>query len=93
MLVYQGAFHPSPARHISLLAEEGSDHGSTSFRRRDGRRPLQAYLDRIAAYDCGSTGLNSVVVLNPQAHDGAAAADARRAHGPRRGPLDGIPSP
>lgn len=49
---------------------------------------LEAYLDRIAAYD---GALNAIVVANPDARADAAAADARRAGGRTRGPLDGIP--
>ncbi|BBY50402.1 amidase family protein [Mycolicibacterium arabiense] len=49
---------------------------------------LEAYLDRIAAYD---GQLNSIVVVNPSARSGAAASDTRRAEGSVLGPLDGIP--
>lgn len=54
---------------------------------------VQAYLERIAAYDGvdTSTALNAVVVTNPSALDEARAADARRAGGQTLGPLDGIP--
>ena len=52
---------------------------------------LDAYLERIAAYDHAGIRLNSVVVVNPQARADAAASDARRASGQTRGPLDGIP--
>lgn len=52
---------------------------------------LDAYLERIAIYDHAGIRLNSVVVMNPQARDDAAASDARRASGQIRGPLDGIP--
>ncbi|BBY18837.1 amidase family protein [Mycolicibacterium litorale] len=52
---------------------------------------LEAYLARIAGYDHDGIRLNSVVVLDPQAHAAAAAADARRARGETLGPLDGIP--
>ncbi|BCI55924.1 amidase [Mycolicibacterium litorale] len=52
---------------------------------------LEAYLARIAAYDRGGIGLNSVVVLDPAAHAAAAESDARRARGESLGPLDGIP--
>ena len=49
------------------------------------------YLNRIAVYDCRGPCLNSNPKLNPNVPDEAAASDARRAAGPRRGPLDGIP--
>ena len=49
---------------------------------------LEGYLARIAAYD---GVLNAVVVPNPDARADATAADARRAGGRARGPLDGIP--
>lgn len=54
---------------------------------------VEAYLDRIAAYDAPgtSTALNAVVVANPEALDEARASDARRAAGETLGPLDGIP--
>lgn len=54
---------------------------------------VQAYLDRIAAYDGADTptALNALVVSNPAALDEARAADARRAAGQVLGPLDGIP--
>ncbi|MET0474403.1 MAG: amidase [Mycobacterium sp.] len=49
---------------------------------------LEAYLARIAAFD---GELNAIVVPNPDARADAEAADARRAAGRVRGPLDGIP--
>jgi amidase len=52
---------------------------------------VTAYLARIAAYDRGGIGLNSVVVMNPEALIEAEASDARRARGDELGPLDGIP--
>ncbi|WNC08569.1 amidase [Pseudomonas coleopterorum] len=54
---------------------------------------VQAYLERIAAYDGAdtATALNAVVVPNPSALAEAEAADARRANGQTLGPLDGIP--
>ncbi len=54
---------------------------------------VQAYLERIAAYDGAdtTTALNAVVVPNPSALAEAEAADARRARGQILGPLDGIP--
>ena len=54
---------------------------------------VEAYQDRIAAYDGPDTvtKLNSVIVKNPQALTEAAASDERRAAGETLGPLDGIP--
>ena len=54
---------------------------------------VQAYLDRIQAYDgpATPTALNAVVVRNEQAIKEAQASDARRAAGETLGPLDGIP--
>ncbi|MDQ3201170.1 MAG: amidase [Pseudomonadota bacterium] len=54
---------------------------------------VQAYLDRIEAFDGPTTptALNAVIVHNPQALEEARAADARRAKGETLGPLDGIP--
>jgi amidase len=52
---------------------------------------VQAYLERIRAYDHNGIRLNSIVVLNEQALAEAEASDARRAAGQTLGPLDGIP--
>nr|WP_237448192.1 amidase [Nocardioides flavescens] len=51
---------------------------------------MRAYLDRIAAYDRGPGGLNSVITVAPDAMAQAKAADAARAAGDTR-PLLGIP--
>lgn len=52
---------------------------------------LNAYLERITAYDQQGPQLNSLVVMNPRALEDARASDARRAAGAPLGPLDGIP--
>ncbi|WP_196780934.1 amidase family protein [Nocardioides sambongensis] len=60
---------------------------------------VQAYLDRIAAYDAtvvdtapGGRALNSIIATSDVALDAAAASDAYRAeHGAPRSMLDGIP--
>jgi amidase len=52
---------------------------------------VQAYLDRIEAIDRSGPTLNSVIELNPEALDIAAALDAERAASGPRGPLHGIP--
>jgi amidase len=52
---------------------------------------VRLYLARIAAIDTAGPRLNSIIALNPDALDIAAALDAeRKAKGPR-GPLHGIP--
>ena len=52
---------------------------------------VDAYLDRIAAYDRAGPFLNAMVRLNPAARERAAAMDAERAAGSVRGPLHGVP--
>ncbi|PRZ18179.1 amidase [Nesterenkonia sandarakina] len=56
---------------------------------------VQAYLDRIEAYDQQDSRhgprLNALVVMNPQALEEARASDARRASGEPLGALEGIP--
>lgn len=51
----------------------------------------QVYLDRIAAIDRAGPRLQSIIALNPDALAQAAAADARRANGQMRSPIDGVP--
>lgn len=50
----------------------------------------EQYLARIAAYDAGDSGLNSIVVANPNALAEAAESDRRRAAGEARA-LEGVP--
>lgn len=50
------------------------------------RAVVQAYLDRIEAYD-KTTGLNAITVVNPQALERAAEIDAALAAGQALGPL------
>ncbi|WP_325340500.1 amidase family protein [Xylophilus sp.] len=52
---------------------------------------VQAYLDRIRAYDRAGPALNAVLTLNPHALDDARALDRERAERGPRGPLHGIP--
>ena len=54
---------------------------------------LEAYLERIDAYDAPGTptALNAVVVRDPRALAEAQASDRRRSRGESLGPLDGIP--
>jgi amidase len=52
---------------------------------------VDAYLQRIAAYDTAGAKLNAVRAVNPRARAQAAALDRQRAAGRVRGPLHGIP--
>jgi len=52
---------------------------------------VDAYLARIGAYDQGGPALNSMIRLNPNAREQAAALDQERALRRARGPLHGIP--
>src|SRR6266853_3410570 len=55
-------------------------------------RLVQAYLERIQAYDQAGPKLNVVIFLNPRALEEAAALDEHlRATGKLVGPLHGIP--
>src|SRR6185295_2014016 len=52
---------------------------------------VNMYLERIAAIDEGSIGLNSVLEVNPDARRIAKQLDRERKSGHVRGPLHGIP--
>ncbi|KIW86332.1 hypothetical protein Z517_01728 [Fonsecaea pedrosoi CBS 271.37] len=49
------------------------------------------YLLRISAYDCRTTTLNSIPLINENVFEEAAAVDDRRAAGQAHGPLEGLP--
>lgn len=51
----------------------------------------QLYLDRIDAYDDQGPSLNSIITVNPNALQTAAALDLERQSTGRRSPLHGIP--
>lgn len=55
------------------------------------RALVQAYLDRIAAYDQKGPKLNAIIMLNPDALEDADRLDRERAEKGPRGPLHGIP--
>jgi Asp-tRNA(Asn)/Glu-tRNA(Gln) amidotransferase A subunit family amidase len=55
------------------------------------RQLVQAYLDRIAAYDQKGPALNAMSYINPKALTEAEALDRERSAGRVRGPLHGIP--
>jgi amidase len=52
---------------------------------------VQAYLDRIAAFDQHGPRLNALITINPNALQEAEALDRERAAKGPRGPLHGIP--
>ena len=52
---------------------------------------VSLYQSRIVAFDLRGPRLNSIIAVNPNALDTAAALDAERAAGNVRGPLHGIP--
>ncbi len=55
------------------------------------RKLVQAYLDRIDAYDKNGPALNSIISLNPNALEEADKLDAAFKKGGLVGPLHGIP--
>src|SRR5579871_4847203 len=52
---------------------------------------VEAYLERIDAFDHAGPALNAMITINPHALADADALDAERRAGRRRGPLHGIP--
>jgi Asp-tRNA(Asn)/Glu-tRNA(Gln) amidotransferase A subunit family amidase len=55
------------------------------------RQLVDAYLQRIDAYDRQGPSLNAIITTNPDARKAADALDAERAARGARGPLHGIP--
>jgi len=55
------------------------------------RQIVEAYLDRIAAYDYSGPRFNSILTLNSKALADADRLDAERATGAPTGPLHGVP--
>src|SRR6516225_4960007 len=79
------AFHPEETTIADVQAAYKS--GATT-----ATQLVQAYLERIQAYDQKGPKLNVVIFLNPQAMQEAAALDERfRSTGKFVGPLHGIP--
>jgi len=74
-----------------LEATIPSVHAAMDARRLTCRQLVQAYLDRIAAYDKQGPALNSIQTVNPRALAEADSLDGvLRARGPR-GPLHCVP--
>jgi amidase len=55
------------------------------------RQLVENYLERIAVIDEGGPGLNSIIEINPDALEIAAALDEERQSSGPRGPMHGIP--
>ena len=55
------------------------------------KRLVQAYLDRIEAFDHRGPAINAIIAINSKALDEAEALDRERAARGPRGPLHGIP--
>ena len=55
------------------------------------KRLVQAYLDRIEAFDRRGPAINAIISINPKALDEAEALDRERMSRGPRGPLHGIP--
>jgi Asp-tRNA(Asn)/Glu-tRNA(Gln) amidotransferase A subunit family amidase len=66
-------------------------HAEFKAGRLTARALVQAYLDRIEAYDKNGPKLNSVISINPKALEEAAALDAAYRKSGLVGPLHGIP--
>ncbi len=84
---------PAAATPTDLVFERSISDLQTDMTegRVTARALVQAYLDRIKAYDQSGPALNSVIVLNPEALEDAARLDRERAEKGPRGPLHGIP--
>ncbi len=67
-------------------------HEGFAARRLTCRQLVQAYLDRIDAYDKRGPGLNAIVVVNPRALLIADSLDRRYAAGGPVGPLHCVPT-
>jgi amidase len=84
---------PTANRAETLVVEGSVDRLQEALRAGDvtSRALVEAYLDRISAYDHAGPALNSMIRLNPQVLEEADALDRERRNGRVRGPLHGIP--
>ncbi len=84
----------TPAVHALGIEEASIADVQAAYRsgQLTARQVVQAYLDRIAAYDQDGPHLNSIISLNAKALEQADALDAQfRRTGKFAGPLHGIP--
>lgn len=68
-----------------------SVHAAMSARKLTAHQLVQAYLDRISAYDKSGPALNCIISLNPRALEDADRLDAAFKRSGMVGPLHGIP--
>lgn len=98
------AVHAQPARPVPATSPEQSTASFDVFeksilelqeamtaRRVTARQIVQAYLDRIYAYDHQGPALNAIITLNPDALAQADQLDRERIEKGPRGPLHAIP--
>ncbi|WP_242112413.1 amidase [Luteimonas aquatica] len=85
------AKHAAPAAFAYEEADIASLQSRMARGELDSVALTRAYLARIAAIDKAGPTLNSVIELNPDALQEAAARDAERKAGKTRGALQGIP--
>src|ERR1700730_14095580 len=93
MLLVHGATAEGEVKTFHLEEVTISEvHAAYSSGATTATRLVQAYLERIQAYDQAGPKLNVVIFLNPRALEEAAALDEHlRATGKFVGPLHGIP--
>lgn len=87
-----GAQAPPPARSFSVVEKSIPElQEAMKSGRVTSRQLVEAYLERIQAYDKAGPTINAMIAINPKAIEIAAALDEeRRTRGPR-GILHGIP--
>src|ERR1700675_3152104 len=93
MLLANGAGAESAVRPFHLEEATISDvHAAYKSGKLTAAKLVQAYLERMQAYDQGGPTLNLVIFLNPKAQEEAAALDEHLlTTGKLVGPLHGIP--
>ena len=90
--VLAGSTAPLAAQDVATEATIEQLHTLMLSRQLTAVDLVQAYLDRIAAYDRRGPSLNAITVINPDALTRAAALDAELVRtGRLTGPLHGIP--
>lgn len=88
---FAGAQQPAP-RFSVVEATIAGVHAAFKAKQLTCHRLVQAYLDRIDAYDKQGPGLNAIVVVNPKALAIADSLDRRYAKEGPVGPLHCVPT-